>query len=342
MSLSHGDGSLPKENSVPFGLNTQVPTGLADILQICCVGRQSGEITFHSGESSGYVYLEHGNVIHAVCGPLAGEAAVYQMLSWAPGVFTLAEDVVPTEITIDSSWEHLILEGARRADQGLEGVPLASSPVITAAPSTSRKVRANQPKITVLLENERPRVYELEAEYTHVGRASGNEIPLVDPSVSNRHCILIQRGPDVVLRDLNSSNGTLINGQPISEAILQPGDLIQVGIIQMKFEPAIKRPKLTQPLSVPANDRSTLTSTGGVAPFFGTVKLPSRPERPAPAEAVKSDSVFVKGESAISYDNLPKPELPPQQKPVVLIVVATIVILSVLAGGYYYFIFLHR
>ena len=342
MSFNQGDVSFPQESSVPAALNGREPTGLADILQICCVGRRSGQISFYSGESSGFVYLHHGSVIHAVCGALEGEKAIYRMLGWAPGSFSLAEDVVPTERTIDSSWEQLILEGARRVDSGME-TSSVHAPVVTALPSTSRSVKSSQPKITVLLENERPRIYELEAEYTHIGRASGNEIPLVDASVSNRHCILILRGPDVLLRDLNSSNGTLVNGQPVSETILRPGDLIQVGVIQMKFEPAIKRPKLTQPISMPG-DASQLSKVGSTGSFQGTVKLPARGTRPAPPppEVIKDDSLFVKGESAISYDNLAKPEVPQRKRPLLLVLGAVVVILAALMGGYYYFIFLHH
>ena len=36
-------------------------------------------------------------------------------------------------------------------------------------------------------------------------------------------------GPDIVLRDLNSSNGTYVNGEIISEVVLRPGDSIQTG-----------------------------------------------------------------------------------------------------------------
>ena len=63
----------------------------------------------------------------------------------------------------------------------------------------------------------------LEQEYTHVGRAAGNEIALPYPSISNRHCIFVQSGPDIVLRDLNSSNGTYVNGEIISEVDPAPG-----------------------------------------------------------------------------------------------------------------------
>ena len=50
----------------------------------------------------------------------------------------------------------------------------------------------------------------------------------------------------MIVRDLNSSNGTYVNGEPVPEAILRPGDNIQVGVIDIKFVPGVRRPKLTQ------------------------------------------------------------------------------------------------
>ena len=47
------------------------------------------------------------------------------------------------------------------------------------------------------------------------------------------------------MRDLNSSNGTYVNGEQITEAILRPGDNIQVGVIDIKFVPGVRRPKLS-------------------------------------------------------------------------------------------------
>lgn len=322
---------------MPPALNSDAQTSLAETLQVCCLSRRSGQIIFRSGESSGFVYLQHGRVIHAVCGPLEGDEAIYRMLSWPPGGYSLNEDILPHEKTIILTWEQLLLEGARRVDQGIDSARSATVPIVTATPATSSRVRHSLPKITLTLPDERPRVYELEAEYTHVGRASGNEVPLSDASVSNRHCIFILNGSDVVLRDLNSSNGTIVNGQAITEVILRPGDLIQVGVVQMKFEPAVRRPKLTQTAAAsPFGAGSQLTEVLNREPSKSTIKLPQAVSRAKPEE-IKGNTAFLKGESAISYDNLPKPEDPAKAHSLLLIIGAVIIVLAVAGGCYYYF-----
>jgi pSer/pThr/pTyr-binding forkhead associated (FHA) protein len=337
MSYENSSPMPDEPISEPTNFNRQTLLSLAEVLQICCVAFKTGQITFRSNESSGYVYLQHGKVLHAVCGTVEGEEAVYRMLAWPNGTFFLDEDILPHKKTIKLSWEQLLFEGARRVDDGGGIRDLLNSPVVTAEPVTSTRTKDSLPKLTLNLPDQRPLVYELQAEYTHVGRASGNEVPLAYPSVSNRHCIFVLSGPDVILRDLNSSNGTVVNGETISEVILRPGDVIQVGVVQIKFEPGVRRPKLTQSSPTAFGAGSEMTPSTGRAPVFSTVKLPTRAPAEPPVEEIKDDAAFVKGESAISYQKLPKPEVPSKGKPWVLIIVGTIVLLTVLCGGYYYF-----
>src|ERR1700761_2000812 len=244
MSHPNSNPSPSPEGTGTSGFSAQSQMGLPDVLQMCCLSRRSGQITFRSGESYGFIFIQHGKVLHAMCGTIEGEEAVYTMLTWPGGGFSLDEDILPHKKTVKLTWEQLLFEGARRADGGMIA-PKSSDPTITTAEPLTIRIQDSQPKLTVTRPDLPPIVYELEQEYTHVGRSSNNEIPLPYPSISNRHCIFIQSGPDIVLRDLNSSNGTYVNGEIISEVILRPGDMIQMGSVMMKFEPGVKRPKLT-------------------------------------------------------------------------------------------------
>jgi hypothetical protein len=314
--------------------------GLPEVLQMCCLSRRSGQITFRSGESYGFIYIQQGRVLHALCGFTEGEEAIYAMLTWPGGGFSLDEDILPHKKTVTLTWEQLLFEGARRADVGMGASKTTPKTVTTVEPLTLR-AQDSQPKLTVTRPDLPPVLYQLDHEYTHVGRASSNEIPLPYPSVSNRHCIFIQSGPDIVLRDLNSSNGTYVNGEAISEVILRPGDLIQTGTVQMKFEPGVKRPKLLAPETPPPMGQSghlkTQATSGAL--YYQTVKLPSSTARPTKAGTMKDDSVYVKGESAISYHDLAKPEVKKKSYTWVLVVLFLLLIIGAAAG--YYFFFLH-
>jgi pSer/pThr/pTyr-binding forkhead associated (FHA) protein len=76
------------------------------------------------------------------------------------------------------------------------------------------------------------------AAVTSIGRAPGNNIVLEDDYVSNEHALLMLRGKQWWVEDLNSRNGTLLNGEPLNGAtIISAGDVLTVGGSQLKLEP---------------------------------------------------------------------------------------------------------
>ena len=68
-----------------------------------------------------------------------------------------------------------------------------------------------------------------------IGRAPANDVTIDDGSVSGSHCQLIVSDGTVRLRDVGSTNGTLVNDRPVVEADLAPGHRIQVGRVQLMF-----------------------------------------------------------------------------------------------------------
>jgi len=62
-----------------------------------------------------------------------------------------------------------------------------------------------------------------------IGRGDTCDIVVADPVVSRRHCEVTLVGQHVQLRDLGSSNSTLVNGEAIAECLLVPGDVLSVG-----------------------------------------------------------------------------------------------------------------
>ena len=73
-------------------------------------------------------------------------------------------------------------------------------------------------------------------EATRIGRAPGNHIVLKEPKVSRHHATVEQQNGHYLLKDLGSSNGTFVNGEKISEQILQPGDEVMIGDFKLTFE----------------------------------------------------------------------------------------------------------
>jgi pSer/pThr/pTyr-binding forkhead associated (FHA) protein len=79
------------------------------------------------------------------------------------------------------------------------------------------------------------RVYPLRRSPTTLGRSSDNDIILDDRRVSRHHAHLVAEGELLVLRDLQSANGTWVNGRRITEQQLQTGDLVSLGGVELVF-----------------------------------------------------------------------------------------------------------
>lgn len=70
-----------------------------------------------------------------------------------------------------------------------------------------------------------------------IGRSQYNNITINDSFVSHEHACVSRSKDSYLLADLNSTNGTLVNGQQIKEeTVLKDGDLIQIGAVTLKFE----------------------------------------------------------------------------------------------------------
>ena len=94
-------------------------------------------------------------------------------------------------------------------------------------------------RLVILSEGLTGKAFELTVDKTTVGRVDDNTFPIPEASVSSHHCEVLLRGTDVVIRDLNSTNGTFINGNQVTgEAPLKPGQILRLGQIEMRLEDA--------------------------------------------------------------------------------------------------------
>ncbi len=69
-----------------------------------------------------------------------------------------------------------------------------------------------------------------------IGRHSFNDICLRDHSVSRHHAIVVPKGAAWVIVDLNSTNGTVVNGRKVRQQVLTNGDEIEIGRFDLTFE----------------------------------------------------------------------------------------------------------
>jgi hypothetical protein len=79
------------------------------------------------------------------------------------------------------------------------------------------------------------RTYPLAIGSTVIGRGDQATLRLPDVGISRRHARIDFDGTQVVLTDLGSTNGSMVNGQRVSAVALNPGDMVQIGTTTLTF-----------------------------------------------------------------------------------------------------------
>jgi hypothetical protein len=77
---------------------------------------------------------------------------------------------------------------------------------------------------------------------TTIGRVEDNTFQIADPSVSSHHCEVHLRGSEILIRDLNSTNGSFINEVKITEQVLKPGQTLRLGNVEIGSSEAAPAP----------------------------------------------------------------------------------------------------
>jgi hypothetical protein len=133
----------------------------------------------------------------------------------------------------------------------LPRVPLPDVPAVPSLPPTGEErpaapgpyepppdetmiARPEQHEELVLIHDDKRTV--IDGPVLQIGRAPGCDIVLDDRNVSRRHAEIRRRGPVVVLVDLDSTNGTIVNGRRVREHPLADGDRITLGNSRLTFE----------------------------------------------------------------------------------------------------------
>jgi pSer/pThr/pTyr-binding forkhead associated (FHA) protein len=120
---------------------------------------------------------------------------------------------------------------------------------------------------------------------TTIGRVEDNLFQIGEASVSSHHCEVHLRGNEVLIRDLNSTNGTFINGEKITESVLKPGQTLRLGNVELKLDapstpgtpapgaaPGAPKRQVEATMVIPRGVSLSELESGGRPPGFDTSK----------------------------------------------------------------------
>ena len=91
------------------------------------------------------------------------------------------------------------------------------------------------PKMIVSIDGVVIKEVQITKDRTTLGRRPYNDIVIDNLAVSGEHAMVQMTGSEVYLQDLNSTNGTYVNGKSIKKQLLQNGDSIEVGKYKIKY-----------------------------------------------------------------------------------------------------------
>ncbi len=128
-----------------------------------------------------------------------------------------ASDLQPHTVRVCASWESVEAEENTRSF------------------SAERRGEEEEEARTAFLIIGGRRQVPLDGPVLHIGRALDNDIILEDPRVSRHHAQIRRRFGRYVLYDLGSSGGTTVNGYPIQECVLRPGDVISFAGLEVVY-----------------------------------------------------------------------------------------------------------
>jgi len=117
---------------------------------------------------------------------------------------------------------------------------------------------------------------EIDAQSTLIGRDKTAEIRLTESSVSRKHATIERRGPQWVITDVGSANGTFLDDVQVAESVLKDGQTLRLGAVRFKVE-VEEEPTPTQTL----RPSDLEAKTQPAVPAY-------RPEPPPAAPAVPS------------------------------------------------------
>ncbi len=98
------------------------------------------------------------------------------------------------------------------------------------------------PKLKVVTKELKGQSFTLSGPKHTIGRTEACDICIPNAAVSSKHCTLErQENGDYLLTDLNSTNGTVVNGKKVSTQQLQHSDIIRIGAVEIIYESPVKQ-----------------------------------------------------------------------------------------------------
>jgi pSer/pThr/pTyr-binding forkhead associated (FHA) protein len=169
-------------------------------------------------------------------------------------------------------------------------------------------------RLILSLDNQVLAEYNMTKERYTIGRLPDNDVRIDNPAVSGHHSLIINILNDSFLEDLNSTNGTYVNGKLIKKHALQHGDVITIGHHQLRFSdqqvPETEQDEFEKTMVIPTGQQNADQLARAEAAADRAAAAVSAES----AESVRDDvaaGVKLDAEEAAALEDTPPPPPPP-------------------------------
>ena len=142
------------------------------------------------------------------------------------------------------------------------------------------------PKMIVSIDGVVIKEVQLSKDRTTLGRRPYNDIVIDNLAVSGEHAVLLMNGNEVYLEDLNSTNGTYVNGKAVKKQLLQNADTVEIGKYKIKY---------VNEAPGASFEKTMIIKPGSTPPPAPAQAKPTAPPPTAPAGATGYDMSHVHG-----------------------------------------------
>jgi hypothetical protein len=205
-------------------------------VQAFAQSRKTGQIAVLNSKPEASLYLQDGEIVHAELEGRDGLEAAIALINLPDAVTEFRVGIPSPRRTIQMPHVQILCEAARLSDEDAARVHVngAAIPMIGSAEEIKTSRLAGEPMIHVFVQG-REKTYALKPGLVYVGRTSNNDIVVPHPTVSSHHASIERTSQGIIMRDLDSRNGTFLRGQRVKECWLGESDEIAFGEVKALF-----------------------------------------------------------------------------------------------------------
>lgn len=286
---------------------------MAEVKNIClealerrCTSGETGRLDLHRGDYDGQIFTRANLLVHAQLSGLEGVPALFRLLDWGDAETTWVADAAPEKdslhLTMDSASQLYAENLQERAelvgkDKSRLDALLAPEVVVGQRGGIESVLKA----YTILIECSDkvalPESFILsdasKSSYV-IGSSPECDLVLHHSSIDPLHCGMILEKGSVMIWDLGAPSGVKINGSPITQDVLNVGDVMTLGALDLRVRFQLRRPtiKIKTPVpGTPVTDPKPVSDQPKLSPT-GTAPMPKlAPSKEIPKGAITYEKV---------------------------------------------------